>query len=97
MRTEWRLLMATHDLTKLHRHQLAAAAICNGRRDVHTIAGPERHSRSRSFATASRQSRSRAGGLTSGRLPLLMRLSMRVVGSSSWRAADHRRQFARFR
>jgi hypothetical protein len=26
VRTEWRLLMATHNLTKLHRHQLAAAA-----------------------------------------------------------------------
>jgi hypothetical protein len=25
VRTEWRLLMATHSLTKLHRHQLAAA------------------------------------------------------------------------
>jgi transposase len=25
LRTEWRLLMATHNLTKLHRHQLAAA------------------------------------------------------------------------
>jgi hypothetical protein len=25
VRTEWRLLMATHNLTKLHRHQLAAA------------------------------------------------------------------------
>ena len=24
VRTEWRLLMATHNLTKLHRHQLAA-------------------------------------------------------------------------
>ena len=23
VRTEWRLLMATHNLTKLHRHQLA--------------------------------------------------------------------------
>ena len=27
VRTEWRLLMATHNLTKLHRHQLATAAI----------------------------------------------------------------------
>ena len=26
VRTEWRLLMATHNLTKLHRHQLAAGA-----------------------------------------------------------------------
>jgi Transposase DDE domain/Transposase domain (DUF772) len=26
VRTEWRLLMATHNLTKLHRHQLAAVA-----------------------------------------------------------------------
>ncbi|HET6868032.1 MAG TPA: transposase [Solirubrobacteraceae bacterium] len=26
VRTEWRLLMATHNLTKLHRHQLTAAA-----------------------------------------------------------------------
>jgi hypothetical protein len=26
VRTEWRLLMATHNLTKLHRHHLAAAA-----------------------------------------------------------------------
>jgi transposase len=26
VRTEWRLLMATHNLTKLHRHQLAATA-----------------------------------------------------------------------
>lgn len=26
VRAEWRLLMATHNLTKLHRHQLAAAA-----------------------------------------------------------------------
>ncbi len=26
VRTEWRLLMATHNLTKLHRHQLATAA-----------------------------------------------------------------------
>ena len=25
VRTEWRLLMATHNLTKLHRHQLATA------------------------------------------------------------------------
>jgi hypothetical protein len=25
MRTEWRLIAATHNLTKLHRHQLAAA------------------------------------------------------------------------
>jgi Transposase DDE domain len=25
MRTEWRLLMATHNLTKLHRHNLATA------------------------------------------------------------------------
>ncbi len=25
VRTEWRLLMATHNLTKLHRHHLAAA------------------------------------------------------------------------
>ena len=25
VRTEWRLLMATHNLTKLHRHQLTAA------------------------------------------------------------------------
>jgi hypothetical protein len=25
VRTEWRLLMATHNLTKLHRHQTAAA------------------------------------------------------------------------
>ena len=24
VRTEWRLLMATHNLTKLHRHHLAA-------------------------------------------------------------------------
>jgi hypothetical protein len=24
VRTEWRLLMTTHNLTKLHRHQLAA-------------------------------------------------------------------------
>jgi hypothetical protein len=24
VRTEWRLLMMTHNLTKLHRHQLAA-------------------------------------------------------------------------
>jgi hypothetical protein len=24
LRTEWRLLMLTHNLTKLHRHQLAA-------------------------------------------------------------------------
>jgi hypothetical protein len=24
VRTEWRLLMATHNLTKLHRHQLVA-------------------------------------------------------------------------
>jgi transposase len=27
VRTEWRLLMATHNLTKLHRHQLATVAI----------------------------------------------------------------------
>jgi transposase len=27
VRTEWRLLMATHNLTKLHRHQLAAAGV----------------------------------------------------------------------
>jgi transposase len=27
VRTEWRLLMATHNLTKLHRHHLAAAAV----------------------------------------------------------------------
>ncbi len=27
VRTEWRLLMATHNLTKLHRHQLAAVAV----------------------------------------------------------------------
>ena len=27
VRTEWRLLMATHNLTKLHRYQLAAAGI----------------------------------------------------------------------
>ena len=27
VRTEWRLLMATHNLTKLHRHQLIAAAL----------------------------------------------------------------------
>jgi transposase len=27
VRTEWRLLMATHNLTKLHRHQLAAIAV----------------------------------------------------------------------
>ena len=26
VRTEWRLLMATHNLTKLHRHQIATAA-----------------------------------------------------------------------
>jgi hypothetical protein len=26
VRTEWRLLMATHNLTKLHRHHLTAAA-----------------------------------------------------------------------
>jgi hypothetical protein len=26
VRTEWRLLMATHNLTKLHRHRLATAA-----------------------------------------------------------------------
>jgi len=26
VRTEWRLLMATHNLTKLHRHQLATTA-----------------------------------------------------------------------
>ena len=26
VRTEWRLLMATHNLTKLHRHQIALAA-----------------------------------------------------------------------
>jgi hypothetical protein len=26
VRTEWRLLMLTHNLTKLHRHQLAAMA-----------------------------------------------------------------------
>ena len=25
VRTEWRLLMATHDLTKLHRHQITTA------------------------------------------------------------------------
>jgi hypothetical protein len=25
VRTEWRLLMTTHNLTKLHRHQLTAA------------------------------------------------------------------------
>ena len=25
VRTEWRLLMATHNLTKLHRHQIATA------------------------------------------------------------------------
>jgi hypothetical protein len=24
VRTEWRLLMATHNLTKLHRHQIAS-------------------------------------------------------------------------
>jgi Transposase DDE domain len=27
VRTEWRLLMATHDLTKLHRHRIAVAAV----------------------------------------------------------------------
>jgi hypothetical protein len=27
VRTEWRLLMATHNLTKVHRHQLAAARV----------------------------------------------------------------------
>jgi hypothetical protein len=27
VRTEWRLLMATHNLTKLHRHQLATVAV----------------------------------------------------------------------
>jgi hypothetical protein len=27
VRTEWRLLMATHNLTKLHRHQLAAVGV----------------------------------------------------------------------
>jgi transposase len=27
VRTEWRLLMATHNLTKLHRHQLSAAGV----------------------------------------------------------------------
>jgi hypothetical protein len=26
VRTEWRLLMATHNLTKLHRHQIATVA-----------------------------------------------------------------------
>jgi hypothetical protein len=26
VRTEWRLLMATHNLIKLHRHQLATVA-----------------------------------------------------------------------
>jgi Transposase DDE domain len=26
VRTEWRLLMATHNLTKLHRHHLTAVA-----------------------------------------------------------------------
>jgi hypothetical protein len=26
VRTEWRLLIASHNLTKLHRHQLAAAS-----------------------------------------------------------------------
>lgn len=26
VRTEWRLLMATHNLTKLHRHHLAAVS-----------------------------------------------------------------------
>jgi hypothetical protein len=25
VRTEWRLLMATHNLTKLHRHQIATS------------------------------------------------------------------------
>jgi Transposase DDE domain len=27
VRTEWRLILMTHNLTKLHRHQLAALAV----------------------------------------------------------------------
>src|ERR1035437_7239669 len=36
VRTEWRLLMATHNLTKLHRHQLATAGACHGPCGGHT-------------------------------------------------------------
>jgi hypothetical protein len=36
VRTEWRLLMATHNLTKLHRHQIAAAGALNGPREGHS-------------------------------------------------------------
>ena len=60
VRTEWRLLMATHNLTKLHRHQLAATWI-DGPLTVATtdaITHPRPPLTPRSCATASRQSRS---------------------------------------
>jgi hypothetical protein len=36
VRTEWRLLMATHNLTKLHNHQLASVGAGNGPHEGHT-------------------------------------------------------------
>ena len=65
VRTEWRLLMATHNLAKLHRHQLAAAGAETGpealtppkpSQPVHTGA----HSR-KSCATASRNATAPSG------------------------------------
>ena len=38
VRTEWRFLMATHNLTKLHRHQIATAGPENGPHADHTDA-----------------------------------------------------------
>jgi hypothetical protein len=46
VRTEWRLLMATHSLTKLHRHQLASAGARKGPcRGSHRRSGPTRQRR----------------------------------------------------
>ena len=71
MRLEWRLLMMTHNLTKIHRHQLATMGARNGPHsvtallttdtlpdDTPTINGPSH--RPRLWATASTSRRSAA-------------------------------------
>ena len=55
VRTEWRLLMMTHNLTKLHRHQLAAAGARTGPPAAPTIGHRDR-SRQRA-ATGAREPR----------------------------------------
>ena len=46
VRTEWRLLMATHNLAKLHRHHLATVRAREGKRAAHVLCRPH-HGRSR--------------------------------------------------